>query len=286
MISDVERKETIRFIADRRCASGGYCHYRLDEPNAADTFFALDTLRLLGALVPDPVTDDHLLRMQQPDGRFPTFYAGAYVLRCLALLGEEPAADPCPWLRSFDPIQGSGERPVESVSVFERTYAYLNLCRTIGVHPDKQLRDAVLRHLNTHHRPDGGFGHPRSSLIETAHAMMILDLLGEPHGMFGAERFLRRCEDATFGYLNTPGATPAYLEHLAAGVECAVLTGRPPRFPERCRLFVDECRNGNGGYSRSIFGGISTLENTHLAIRTLALLSQTENLWRYQHDRD
>jgi hypothetical protein len=280
MISDVKRKETIRFIADRRCASGGYCHYRLDEPNAADTFFALDTLRILGGLAPDPTTDDHLLRTQHPDGRYPTFYAGAYVLRSLALMGKEPTADPCPWLRSFDPLQGSDERPVESASVFERTCTHLNLCRTLGIRPDKPLLDAVLQHLKVHHHPDGGFGHPRSSLIETAHALVILDLLGEPHGKFGAERFLQRCEDATFGYLNTPGATPAYLEHLAAGVECAVLTGRPPRFPERCRIFVNECRNANGGYSRSIFGGISTLENTHLAIRTLALMNQTENLWR------
>ncbi|MDV2482523.1 hypothetical protein F8E02_11035 [Methanoculleus sp. Wushi-C6] len=285
MISDVERNQTIRFIADRRCASGGYCHYRLDEPNAADTFFALDTLRLLGALAPDPVTDELLLRMQHPDGRYPTFYAGAYALRSLALIGKGPAADPCPWLRSFDPLQGSGERPVESASVFERTCTHLDLCRTLGTHPDELLRDAVLRHLTAYHNPDGGFGRPRSSLIETAHAVAILAMVGEPHGTFGAERFLRRCEDAVFGYLNSPGATPAYLEHLAAGVECAALTGRPLRFPERCRTFVDECRNANGGYSRSIYGGISTLENTRLAIRTLALINQIEHR-RDQHDRD
>jgi hypothetical protein len=284
MISDVEQKETIRFIADRRCASGGYCYYRLDEPSAADTFFALDTLQLLGALAPDPTTNEFLLRMQQPDGRYPTFYAGAYVLRCLALIEKEPAIDPRPWLSSISPVPGTGKRPVESVSVFERTCAHLDLCRILGIRPNKQIRDAVLYHLNTHHHPDGGFGHPRSSLIETAHALRILDVLGEPHGTFGAERFLQRCEDAAFGYLDSPGATPPYLEHLAAGVECAFLTGRPPRFPERCRMFVNKCRNGNGGYSRSIFGGISTLENTHLAIRTLTFINQTENLWRYQHD--
>jgi len=285
MISDVERNQTIRFIADCRCASGGYCHYRLDEPNVADTFFALDILRLLGALAPDPVTDEFLLRMQHPDGRYPTFYAGAYVLRCLALIGKEPAVDPCPWLRSFDPFRGSGERPIESISVFERTCTHLGLYRTLGIHPDEQLRDVVLRHLIAYHNPDGGFGRPRSSLIETAHAVTILAMVGKPHGTFGAERFLRQCEDAAFGYLNTPGATPAYLEHLAAGVECAALTGRPPRFPERCRTFIYECRNANGGYSRSIYGGISTLENTHLAIRTLALINQIEHR-RDQHDRD
>lgn len=283
MISDVEQNQTIRFITDRRCASGGYCYYRLDEPNAADTFFALDTLRLLGALAPDPVTGELLLRMQRPDGRYPTFYAGAYALQCLALTGREPTADPYPWLRSFEPFQSFGERSIESISIFERTCTHLDLYLVLGVHPDEQLRDAVLRHLTAYHNPDGGFGHPRSSLIETAHALAILAMIGEPHDAYGAERFIRRCENATFGYLNSPEATPAYLEHLAAGVECAVLTGRPPQFPERCRAFVDGCRNANGGYSRSIYGGISTLENTHLAIRTLALMNQI-NYWNDQHD--
>ena len=236
MISDVERNQTIQFIIDRRCASGGYCYYRLDEPNAADTFFALDTLRLLGALAPDPITNEFLLRMQHPDGGYPTFYAGTYVLRCLAITGKEPAVDPYPWLRSFDPVQGSGKRPIESISVFERTCTHLNLYQILGIHPGEQLRDAVLRHLAAHHNPDGGFGHPRSSLIETAHALTILAMIGEPHGAYGAKRFLRRCEDAAFGYLNTPVATPAYLEHLAAGMECAVLTDCPPQFPERCRV--------------------------------------------------
>jgi len=118
MIPDDERERTIRFIAERRCENGGYCHYRLDEPGTADTFFALDTLRLLGI----------------------------------------------------------------------------------------------------------------------------------------------------------PGSVPSFLEHAAAGAECAVLAGVPHRFPEACREFIRRCRNANGGYSRSIFGGISTLENTWLAIRVLARL--------------
>jgi hypothetical protein len=280
MITDVEQKQTIRYITDRRCASGDYCHYRLDEPNAADTFFALDTLRLLGALEPDPATDDFLLRMQKADGGYPTFYAGAFVLRSLALIGREPSIDPRPWLHSMNAVPGTGERPVESVSAFERTCVHLELCRILEIRPNAHLREDVLRLLHAHRHPDGGFGHPRSSLIETAHALAIMDVLGEPSGRFGIERFLLRCEDPSFGYLNIPGTTPAFLEHLAAGAECAALTGHPPRFPERCLAFIDECRNGNGGYSRSIFGGISTLENTWLAIKTRALIGQAELFWR------
>ncbi len=272
MISDDERERTIRFIAERRCENGGYCHYRLDEPGAADTFFALDTLRLLGAIEHDPVTGAFLMRMQHDDDGFGTFHTGVYALRSCAILGLQPPFDPGPWARSFDPIPRGAERSVESASIFERTWFSLDLYRLLGVGIAEPLREEVLSLVRSFHHPDGGFGHKRSTMIETWHALAILDRIGEPHSPFRVARFLRRCEHPDFGYLGIPGSTPSFLEHAAAGVECAMLAGVPPRFPEACREFIRRCRNANGGYSRSTFGGISTLENTWPAIRVLARL--------------
>ncbi len=286
MISDDERERTIRFIAERRCENGGYCHYRLDEPGAADTFFALDTLRLLGAIEHDPATGAFLVRMQRDDGGFGTFHTGVCVLRSCAIIGLEPASDPRPWLRSFDPIPSGAERPVESVSVFERTWLSLDLYSRLGIGIVEPLRDEVLSLVRTLHHPDGGFGHKSSTMIETWHALAILGRIGEPHSSFRVARFLRRCEHPDFGYLGVPGSTPSFLEHVAAGVECAVLAGLPPRFLEACREFVRRCRNANGGYSRSTFGGISTLENTWLAIRALACLESICDTNGDTHDRN
>lgn len=140
--------------------------------------------------------------------------------------------------------------------------------------------------VRSFHHPDGGFGHKRSTVIETWHALAILDRIGEPHSPFQVARFLRRCEHPDFGYLGIPGSAPAFLEHVAAGAECAVLTGLPPRFPAACREFVRRCRNANGGYSRSIFGGISTLENTRLAIRALVCLENLRDMNGDTYDRD
>ncbi|HDR73808.1 MAG TPA: hypothetical protein ENN85_07855 [Methanoculleus sp.] len=285
MITDVERNEILRYITERRCTDGGYCHYRLDEPNAADTFYALDSLRLLDALSPDRATEDFLLGMQHPDGGYATLYAGAFALRSLALIGSGPALDPQPWLCAMHPVPHSEQRPVESLSAFERTCTHLTLCRILRIRTDGPLRDAVLRHLHAHHHADGGFGHPQSTLIETAHSLAILGILGQPPDRYGTRWFLLQCEHPMFGYLNHPRATPAFLEHVAAGVECAVLTGRPPGYPEGCRTFVRKCRNANGGYTRSIFGGISTLENTWLAIRALTRIRQTEPHGEYAHER-
>jgi len=279
MITHVERNETLRYITERRCAGGGYCHYRLDEPNAADTFYALDSLRLLDALSPDRATEEFLLGIQHPDGGYATIYAGAFVLRSLALLGSGPALDPQPWLCAMHPVPHSDARPVESLSAFERTCTHLTLCRILGIRTDGPLRDAVLRHLHARHHADGGFGHPQSTLIETAHALAIRNMLGQPPEPSRTGRFLQRCEHPVFGYLNRPRATPAFLEHVAAGVDCAVLTGRPPGYPEGCRTFIGKCRNANGGYSRSIYGGISTLENTWLAVRTLTRIRRDQTIW-------
>ena len=49
MMPMIQDQKTIRYISERRCASGGYCFYRLDEPNAADTLYALASLALLDA---------------------------------------------------------------------------------------------------------------------------------------------------------------------------------------------------------------------------------------------
>ncbi|KUG20464.1 MAG: hypothetical protein KO206_06030 [Methanomicrobiaceae archaeon] len=75
-----------------------------------------------------------------------------------------------------------------------------------------------------------------------------------------------------FGYLNLPGATPGYLEHLAAGVQASARAGLPAPPPQVCRAFIRKCRAANGGYARSIYGGSATLENTRTALAALAAL--------------
>ena len=54
---------------DRKCRDGGFCFYRLEEPNGLDTYSALSVLHLLGPgnvqphrLNPDAVLVDGVLR--------------------------------------------------------------------------------------------------------------------------------------------------------------------------------------------------------------------------------
>jgi hypothetical protein len=56
------QETTIEYIRERRCSSGGYCFYRLDEPNAGDTFHALASLAMLDALPDNDVATREYLQ--------------------------------------------------------------------------------------------------------------------------------------------------------------------------------------------------------------------------------
>jgi len=266
-------QQTIRYISERRCASGGYCFYRLDEPNAGDTFHALASLAMLDALPDDDdATRSYLHTFQRTDGSFSNVMVGHAVCRALAILGEKPQADPTGWILSLLLPPGDSARPVESSSLFGNTYLLADLCTHLGIAIPPDKKKAVISAVLRYKHPDTGFGSQYSMIIETGHALAILAALGYPVSQTGSTEFIKRCEDPSFGFLAVPGVTPAYLEHIHAGVlACSVLGYQSPAHAS-CREFIRRCRLDNGGYGRSVFGGSATLENTYLALTTRAMI--------------
>jgi len=264
MIEKTIRDSCIRYIADRRCPDGGYCFYRLNEPNAADTFFALDTLRLFGAVDADPATADWLRARQGENGRYHLFDTGYYTLLALAVLGVPPVHDPVPWVRSVAPGETGAERPVESESAILRPYLYAHLCRRLGFALDPAVRRGLLAAVSA----------PPSTLVEAHHALAVRAALGARTDDDRAAQALGRCTHPDYGYVNVPGTAPAYLEHVAAGVALAALLGVP--YAPASRGFVLRCQTPAGGFARSVFGGAATLETTWTAVRTLALIDGGE----------
>jgi len=272
-----KREETLRYIRDRRCASGGYCFYRLDEPNANDTFHALASLAILGALRnDDDATRSYLHSFQYPDGSFSNANVGFAVIRSLLLLGEQPHIDPAGWVLSILVLPGDSTRPVESSSFFEDLYFLTILTRLLGIAIPADKKTTIITAVLSCQHPDTGFGHPRSTMIETGHALTILADLSYPLSSTGSAEFLKNCEDPAYGFLAVPGSKPAYLEHIHAGVvACSVLGYHSPVFLQ-CEGFIRKCCRENGGYVRSVFGGSSTLENTYLALDALSLIGHME----------
>lgn len=269
MFNEEITRSCIEYIAARRCQDGGYCFYRLNEPNPADTYFALDALRILGAVPEDPPTATWLLERQGEDGRYHSLECGYYALSSLAVLGLKPTHDPCLWLSSI-PLStpSGGTRAVESTSLLARPCHVLKLYRTLRIRPRPAVRTAILDAVRACRHQDGGYGGGASTLVETYHALAISAALEVPS--LGGRAFLTRCLHPTYGYVNLPGVVPAYLEHVAAGVGVARLLGVPPA--ESAETFVRQCRRENGGFGRSVFGGTATLEQTWYAVRTLDAL--------------
>jgi hypothetical protein len=270
-----KQETTIWYIRKRRCASGGYCFYRLDEPNAGDTFYGLASLAMLDALPDDDdATRLYLHTFQHPDGRYSNVNVGHAVIRSLNLLGERPHIDPAGWILSSLLPPGDTTRPVESSSLFEPLYHLTSLCSLISIEIPPEKKAAIISAVLRYQHPDTGFGSPRSTIIETAHALAILGALGHPVSPTGSTAFLKQCEDPAYGFLAVPGSKPAYLEHVHAGVLACSIIGYYSPVLMQCEEFIRKCCRENGGYVRSVFGGSATLENTYLALDTLDLIEK------------
>jgi hypothetical protein len=273
MMPMIQKQETtIHYIRERRCVSGGYCFYRLDEPNAGDTFHALATLGMLGALQDDSDTLLFLSTFQHTDGCFSNVDVGHAVIRSLNLLGEQPHTDPANWILSSLLPPGNTIRPVESSSLFEHLYLLTDLCTLLGIAIPADKKNEIIRAVLRCQYPDTGFGYPRSSVIETAHALAILAALGYPVSSTGSTEFLIRCEDSAYGFLAVPGTRPPYLEHVHAGVLACLVLGYDSPVLMQCEEFIRKCCRENGGYVRSVFGGSATLGYTWLALDAFRMM--------------
>lgn len=280
MVEEIPMRAVIRYISERRCPEGGYCFYRLPEPNAADTHAALEAYTRLGGVWNDPQTARFLRSLQRPDGSYANLFVARAAIGGLLLLGEGPEYDPAPWLAGRLHFDGDDAAPPEVVSRMEGLLAGVEACHLLGVSIPREVGGAVVSHIRSCRHADGGWGNGHSTLIETGHALRIVNLLGGLEGLSLSEPFLRRCEDPVFGFLSLPGATPAFIESVTAGISVCHLLQIRPCYPDACRRFIHRCGLKNGGYCRSQFGGASTLEYTGMAITSLSLLDGMERTTR------
>ena len=94
MYVDVVKERTINYVTRCRCVEGGFCFYRLEEPNASDTYYALSILNLLGVDIEDDDTVFYLKNLQKNDGSYSSIYSAYYSIKSLLLLNEKPISSP------------------------------------------------------------------------------------------------------------------------------------------------------------------------------------------------
>jgi hypothetical protein len=274
MERDDFRSRIIRYVLERRCLSGGFCFYKLEEPNGSDTWFALSILHLLHYEFRDDATVNYLRAMQHPDGSYDSIYSAFYSIKSLSLLGADPAQEPRPYiLRNAGKYRFDARQlPAEVISLFKRTSFLVDLYETMGLNAGNDVRDNMIEFILRFRNKDGGFGHLRSTLHATSRALEMFRRLDYPLGEIGAESFIRLCETPVTGFTDIPHTSLGYLEFVHAGVLASHLLARRPHYTNQCAAFILNCQSRNGGFSRTPHGGIATMEDTWHAVHALAHL--------------
>jgi hypothetical protein len=269
------RKSAVRYVLDRLCANGGFCFYRLEEPNGSDTFYALSILKLLGYDFGDEKTVRYLQSMQNEDGSYDNIFKAFYSLQGLRIMNEMPLRDPARYIQRRIRPYDINLLPPEVASIFKQMFTVIELGAACNIRLDQETGSNVTGFVMRFRNDDGGFGFPHSTLIETAQALTILKHLNYPvESICGADSFIGRCETPLFGFVNVPRTSPSYLEYVHAGAMVSRILSRKPEYLNQCLEFIRACRNRNGGFSRASHAGIATMEDTYYGVHSVYLLTE------------
>jgi hypothetical protein len=275
------RQQVIEYVEKCHLEDGGYFFAQVAPSNCRDTYFATESLRLLGTRPRNLSETVGFLVEQSKMNRGWGFLFGAFFitqslrqLECsIGWLSEEYAPR---ILRLQDAYGGFGQG-VYLINVFselENTYMAVESLKALGVTgwDESKVIDFALAYMNR----DGGFGEEgHSNLISTYYATEILALLGYPlRELARLARYLREKEhnwDKLY-----------FLDEIFFLISAQSRLGQKPLFPEAICDFVLQCQRRNGGFARATPIGISTLESTYHA---LAILSQIDALSWKQADK-
>jgi len=271
----IDPEPVARYVRSLECPDGGFCFYRLDEPNLFDTFFAVHTLAILGngpAVLPKTIafTREFFAR---PLAR--GFLWGAVYAAGILDLYEEPVPrreelqDLITHYLEQKLALGSHREKADGVELMN--YAVETMALP-GNPVNQDLREKARDYLLRFRNEGGGFG-TVPNLKMTFLVSNMLCRLDYPFDERSAPiKFIRRCEDEHYGFTGVPGSTPAFLEDIFFGLSLCSLFNIRPRFPAAILRFIRDCQSVLDGFRRSHLLGITTLEYTYMAVKALALL--------------
>jgi len=268
----------ISYIRKRQNKDGGYTFAQWTESSAEDTFFAvriLDMLKTQPLRVADTIR--FLRELQYSDGSFDSIKVAYYCITALLALGSAPRFDVRNYANSLEGMHGgfgSLDANIETSSELETTFLTLCLLK----HVDKARSDNAAKFVLGRLNNDGSFGRSGYSRLASVHfALASLKLLNyDVQSLEGTLRWLRYCELPRGGFTTTPRDT-SYLviDELYHGLNALQYFESDPLYAPAHRQLLNRFQNGNDGFRRSIFLGISTFESTFYALTCLRLLKNS-----------
>jgi hypothetical protein len=281
-------KRLIQYIDKRQAKEGGGIGYSFVKdlpPNIKDTFFALSCLKMIEATSPDHKIVRFLSSYDEFD-----FYGAYYATKCLRLVGAKVQGQERTIRWSFEGNEWVMPYSVPSTPLIR--YLKYEVYGAYGSSIFSSPLSALLKRIELG-KPNINPSLIKSLLmllsngrLDIMTAYMILEILkainmqGHPvsipsTALNGIRQFLSRCTTRR-GYVANPTSNSVTLETTYAGHKIARHIGLPD--PLGICSFIDELQNENGGFRRTTFGGISTLESCYLALSTIFDDSAPEGL--------
>ncbi len=259
------RRRVIGYIERCRLEDGGYFFARVPPSCAADTYFAVKGLALLGAKPVDPSAVTGFFLNQLREGALGSITTVFFAVEALSELGEIPAEvkrharqlimAQRNSLRGFGTVD---DIYIEVSSELEETYQAVSVLKATGAEFDgEEVCDFVRRTFNG----DGGYGRGgRSTLASTYYATAIYQMLGVEVPRAAATKAYLRRKEARWEV--------RFIEDLYWLAGALTSVGERLNQPERAIEFVLGCRR-RGGFARAPVIGIPTLEYTFYALSIL-----------------
>lgn len=272
-------KRLIQYIDKRQIKEDGGIGYSFVKdlpPNIKDTFFALSCLKMIEATSPD----HKIVRFLSSYGEF-DFYGAYYATKCLKLVGAKMQIQDGMLRWSFEGNERVMPYRVPSTPLIR--YLKYEVYGEYGSSIFSSPLSALLKRIELQ-EPNISPSLIKSLLtllssgrLDIMTAYMVLEILnvinmqGHPVSIpstasNGIRQFLSRCTTRK-GYVANPTSNSVSLETTYAGHRIARYIGLPD--PLGIIGFIDELQNENGGFRRTTFGGISTLESCYLALGTV-----------------
>ncbi len=277
------KQKIFKYIEERHLKDGGYFFARVEPASGLDTFLAVRTLHALGLSPKHPElifkfweTEDTAGNLRDITGlyfatqtlKMLDFPITAFVKYKDFLIKTYHRAD----FFQHKPVTLTGntfgltETGVASIYIdiiegeAKSVYYLVKLLKDLHIPFDTHM---ALKYVKQIRNSDGGFGSMKGS--QTATTMFCLKILNlidnEPKN-----------QSTTITFLQKELHFALYLEDYYYAIRSLILLREPILEKEKILIFLHEAYRGNGGFSRSQFIGISSIEYTYMAVAILKAL--------------
>lgn len=274
----------IRYIDERRVREGdriGYSFVRELPPTIRDTFFAVACLKMLKTDSPD----DDIVQFLSGYDDF-DFDGAYYAMKSLKLVGAEvEVRDGKIWwcYRGDETLRPCNIPNTPLISYFKYelygkygssifSSSLSSVLKRIEIDPNSKvdgLVNAALALLNMGSRQDIMTTYMALKILKAMEGRCCPSTLSSSHIRL-ITSFLKRCTTRK-GYVASPTTSSMTLESTYAGHKIAKYLKLSRHLG--VSSFIDTLQNENGGFRRSQFGGISSLESCYLAMSTISDIS-------------